>query len=107
MAEHISQTITYSVDLLQGDYAQSIVDYDLAESHMDMMADTLTHGIIAQFRRDFPGSESPAARRRPPRPGRCARCGTSTCSGRTGRWMTSSTTGRGRANARAAAAEPA
>jgi hypothetical protein len=55
MAEHISQTITYSVDLLKGDYAQSIVDYDLAESHMDMMADTLTQGIIAQFPKHFHG----------------------------------------------------
>jgi len=55
MAEHISQTTTYSVDLLQGNYAQSIVDYDLAESHMDMMADTLTQGIIAQFHKDFHG----------------------------------------------------
>lgn len=55
MAEHISQTTTYSVDLLNGDYAQSIVDYDLAESHMDMMADTLTQGIIAQFPQHFHG----------------------------------------------------
>jgi len=53
MAEHISQTTTYSVDLLQGNYAQSIVDYDLAESHMDMMADTLTQGIVAQFPKRF------------------------------------------------------
>ncbi|HJQ51296.1 MAG TPA: hypothetical protein VJ838_12355 [Gaiellaceae bacterium] len=63
MATHISQTITYSVDLLKGDYAQSIVDYDLAESHMDMMADTLTQGIVAQFRKDFPGAESPGAKK--------------------------------------------
>jgi hypothetical protein len=55
MSTHISQTTTYSVDLLQGDYAQSIVDYDLAESHMDMMADTLTQGIIAQFPKRFHG----------------------------------------------------
>jgi hypothetical protein len=55
MATHITQTTTYSVDLLKGDYAQSIVDYDLAESHMDMMADTLTQGIIAQFPKSFHG----------------------------------------------------
>ncbi|HET9683704.1 MAG TPA: hypothetical protein VFP15_06345 [Gemmatimonadaceae bacterium] len=55
MAEHISQTITYSVDLLKGNYAQSIVDYDLAESHMDMMADTLTQGIVNQFPKSFHG----------------------------------------------------
>ena len=60
MAEHISQTITYSVDLLKGDYAQSIVDYDLAEAHMDMMADTLTQGIIAQFPKSFHGGRSRA-----------------------------------------------
>jgi hypothetical protein len=55
MATHITQTTTYSVDLLQGNYAQSIVDYDLAENHMDMMADTLTQGIVAQFPRRFHG----------------------------------------------------
>jgi hypothetical protein len=55
MAAHISQTITYSVDLLKGDFAQSIVDYDVAESHMDMMADTLTQGLIAQFPQSFHG----------------------------------------------------
>jgi hypothetical protein len=55
MAEHITQTITYSVDLLQGNYAQAIADYDLAEMHMDMMADTLTQGIIAQFSNRFHG----------------------------------------------------
>jgi hypothetical protein len=55
MAEHITQTITYSVDLLQGNYAQSIVDYDTAEMHMDMMADTLSQGIIAQFPARFHG----------------------------------------------------
>jgi hypothetical protein len=56
MATHITQTTTYAVDLLQGNYAQSIIDYDLAESHMDMMADTLTQGIIAQFPNRFPGN---------------------------------------------------
>lgn len=55
MAEHISQTTTYSVDLLNGDYAQAIADYDLAETHMDMMADTLTQGITAQFPKSFHG----------------------------------------------------
>jgi hypothetical protein len=55
MQQHISQTITYSVDLVKGDYAQSIVDYGTAESHMDMMADTLTQGIVAQFPDMFRG----------------------------------------------------
>lgn len=53
---HITQTITYSVDLLKGDVSQSIDDYGIAESHMDMMADTLTQGIIAQFPSRFPGT---------------------------------------------------
>lgn len=55
MQTHITQTITYSVDLLKGDYAQSIIDYGLAESHMNMMADTLTEGIVSQFPNSFRG----------------------------------------------------
>jgi len=46
---HIDQTTTYSVDLLKGDYAQSIKDYDVAFHHMMMLSDTLAKGIIAQF----------------------------------------------------------
>lgn len=46
---HISQTTAYAVDLLKGDYAQAITDYDKAEQHMAMLADTLAKGIIAQF----------------------------------------------------------
>ena len=53
MKTHITQTITYSVDLLKGDYAQSITDYGLAESHMGQMADMLTAGIVAQHPNDF------------------------------------------------------
>ena len=49
MKAHITQTITYSVDLLNGDYAQAIKDYDLANDHMAMMADFLSAGIAAQF----------------------------------------------------------
>jgi ubiquinone biosynthesis protein UbiJ len=49
MKTHIDQTTTYSVDLLQGNYAQSITDYDKAEQHMIDMADALSKGIIAQF----------------------------------------------------------
>jgi hypothetical protein len=49
MKEHIAQTTTYSVDLLKGNYAKSIRDYDMAFSHMMDMADTLADGIIAQF----------------------------------------------------------
>lgn len=53
MKTHITQTITYSVDLLKGDYAQAVTDYGLAESHMGQMADMLTAGIVAQYPNDF------------------------------------------------------
>lgn len=53
MKTHIDQTITYSVDLLKGDYAQSITDFGTAEAHMDQMADTLTQGIVAQHASAF------------------------------------------------------
>jgi hypothetical protein len=49
MKGHIDTTVAYSVDLLKGDYAQSITDYDAAFEHMMQMADTLAAGIIAQF----------------------------------------------------------
>lgn len=55
MREHITQTITYSVDLLKGHYARAIVDYGRAENHMAMMADTLSRGIVAQFPGRFSG----------------------------------------------------
>lgn len=47
--DHITQTVAYSVDLLKGNYPQAITDYDMAEQHMAMLADTLSKGIIAQF----------------------------------------------------------
>ncbi|MGH9205639.1 MAG: hypothetical protein ACRD1G_03635 [Acidimicrobiales bacterium] len=53
MKTHIDQTITYSVDLLKGNYPQSVTDFDLAEAHMDQMADTLTQGIVAQHANAF------------------------------------------------------
>ncbi len=49
MKEHISTTVTYSVDLLKGDYEQSIIDYEKAAAHMTMMADMLSDGIAKQF----------------------------------------------------------
>lgn len=49
MKGHIDTTTTYAVDLLKGDHAKAIKDYDEAESHMLMLADTLAKGIIAQF----------------------------------------------------------
>jgi hypothetical protein len=50
---HISQTTAYAVDLLKGNYAKSIKDYDEAEQHMLMLADTLSKGVIAQFPQQF------------------------------------------------------
>lgn len=49
MKSHITQTIGYASDILTGDYAKAIADYDSAQAHMDDMADMLSQGIIAQF----------------------------------------------------------
>ncbi|HET7684277.1 MAG TPA: hypothetical protein VFK34_11490, partial [Marmoricola sp.] len=49
MRQHISQTITYAAEQLQGQYAASIADYDQAEQHMLEMADMLSAGLVAQF----------------------------------------------------------
>ena len=49
MRTHITQTVAYASDQLKGDYAKSIEDYDKAESHMLMLADQLSAGIIKQF----------------------------------------------------------
>lgn len=50
---HITQTITYAVDALKGNWVKSITDYDTAEGHMDQMAGMLSAGIIKQFPRKF------------------------------------------------------
>jgi len=50
---HISQTTAYAVDLLKGDHAKAITDYDQAEQHMLMLADVLAKGVIAQFPQQF------------------------------------------------------
>lgn len=51
--KHITQTTAYSVDLLKGDYARSIKDYDKAFDHMMMLSDTLSQGIIGTFPNRF------------------------------------------------------
>ncbi len=53
MKEHIDTTVAYSVDLLKGNYEQSIKDFDKAYDHMMMMSQTLTTGIIAQYPNKF------------------------------------------------------
>lgn len=49
MMMHIDQTTTYSVDLLKGDYAKAVQDYDAAFHHMMELSDILSAGIVAQF----------------------------------------------------------
>ena len=49
MKAHITQTIEYASDILTGNYAKAIADYDTAQAHMAEMADMLSQGIIAQF----------------------------------------------------------
>lgn len=53
MQAHIDTTTVYSLDLLSGDYAAAVEDYDEALHHMIMMADTLSAGLIAQFPDEF------------------------------------------------------
>ena len=49
MKTHIDQTTTYSVDLLKGDYAQAVTDYDAAFDHMMSLSDTLAQGLAVKF----------------------------------------------------------
>ena len=49
LRKHIDTTIPYAVDLLKGNYAQALKDYDIAFQHMMELADALTTGIVNQF----------------------------------------------------------
>lgn len=49
MKEHITQTTGYAVDILKGEYTNSIKNFDVALNHMLMLADLLTEGIAKQF----------------------------------------------------------
>lgn len=53
MKTHITQTIGYATDVLTGDHAKAIADYDKAQAHMDDMADMLSAGLVAQFPKRF------------------------------------------------------
>ena len=53
MKHHISSTVEYSVDLLQGDFAKSIESFQAAFDHMMMMADDMADGIFKQFPEKF------------------------------------------------------
>lgn len=50
---HITQTVTYSVDLLMDDFDQSIIDYQTALNHMINFSDILTQGIADRFPEKF------------------------------------------------------
>ncbi|MBS1775583.1 MAG: hypothetical protein JSS64_04805 [Bacteroidetes bacterium] len=53
MDDHITKTITYSVDLLQKNYTQASVDYDAAFNDMMHFASTLSEGIANQYPAKF------------------------------------------------------
>lgn len=53
LKSHITQTITYATDALQGRHAKLIKDYDVAEQHMVEMAAMLSAGLIQQFPAKF------------------------------------------------------
>jgi len=55
MRTHITETIAYASDLLQGRYGQAVADYNRAERHMRSMATMLSDGLIAQFPSRFGG----------------------------------------------------
>jgi hypothetical protein len=49
MEHHISQTTTYAVDLLHGDFPDAVKHYDEALNHMMDTADLLSEGIALEF----------------------------------------------------------
>lgn len=53
MKQHIEMTTAYAVDLLKGDYAKAIKDFDVAHQHMMNLADLLASGMITQFPNKF------------------------------------------------------
>lgn len=55
LKHHISTTTSYAVNILKGDYAKTITDYDAAFDHMMAVADILSKGLIAKFPDKFKG----------------------------------------------------
>lgn len=53
MRGHITQTVTYASDVLNGNWTSAVRNYDRAQSHMTQMADQLAGGIISQFPKKF------------------------------------------------------
>ena len=53
MKVHLDQTLAEASDQLQGEWADSVAEYDHIERHMLQMADDLSAGIIARFPKKF------------------------------------------------------
>jgi hypothetical protein len=53
MRTHLDQTLAEATAQLQGDYEQSIAEYDDIVTHIVMMADVLSDGIVTQFPERF------------------------------------------------------
>lgn len=50
---HLDQTLSEASNQLKGNHAASLKDYDEAMTHMLMVADALSDGIIKQFPSKF------------------------------------------------------
>lgn len=53
MKTHLDQTLAEAADELEGDYTDSVADYEAAHLHILAMADMLSSGIIGQFPKRF------------------------------------------------------
>ena len=62
MYMHLDQTLAEATHRLKGDYAADVRDFDAIETHILVMADMLSRGIIAQFPSRFTGGTRAVAR---------------------------------------------